>query len=121
MPKVPLMSKRNLQRSKWRRMSYGYIIDWDVARERGAAIFESGGNTDSVQYRYVKKMNSDCRRFWPRTCLRVVDFDGMIVSCITLAENTSQSAMKLPPQEAIDEMKRVLETKEEPRWYKFYA
>lgn len=106
--------------TKQRRMAYGFVIDWAVAAERGGVDFNPA-LCDTPQMTYAKRMMRECRLIWPNTKIRPVDFDRKILACIALAENTSQRAMQLPSQHAIEQMKNVLQTTEDPKWYKYYG
>jgi hypothetical protein len=50
-----------------------------------------------------------------------VKYKGMVQFCIAFAENTTPKAMKLPPQDVIDEIKKVLEIDKQPKWYRYYS
>lgn len=94
-----------------------FIIDAAVAGERGRIdrIMRSPEMT------YVKRMMFECRHVWRRTTIRPVYFGRKVFACVALAENTSERAMQLPSQENINAMKLVLQTDEEPKWYKYYG
>ena len=50
-----------------------------------------------------------------------VKYKGMVQSCIAFVENTMLKAMRLPLQDMIDEMKKVLEIDKQPKWYRYYS
>jgi len=54
-----------------------------------------------------------------RARLRNVKVVGGTSLCIGLASNMSDSAMKLPPQEAVDKLKELLGIDEPPKWYEY--
>jgi hypothetical protein len=114
--------------AKHRRMAYGYIIDWNIAKARGETLWNTlearQSLVRSVELSYVKHMNALCRAHWPRVHLEPVKFDGMIYSCITLADTVgswNSAGKEKPPQEVIDKIKLLLETDDEPKWYKYYG
>jgi hypothetical protein len=113
--------------AKHRRMAYGYIIDWNVAKARGETLWNTPEARQSlvrsVELSYVKHMNTLCRAHWPRVHLEPVKSDGMIYSCITLADTAGSwnSAGEKPPHEVIEKIKLLLETDDEPKWYKYYG
>ena len=109
-------------------MAYGYIIDWDIAQQRGETLWntpeEREGLVRSIELSYVEHMNALCRSHWPRIHLRLVKSDGIIYSCITLADtmadwNSAGDVIPLP--EVIEKIKGLLQTDEEPKWYKYYG
>jgi hypothetical protein len=102
-------------------MAYGYIIDWKLARERGTALFNPEEAHDGFKLTYIKMKNVECCRYWRRSRMLPVKYKGMVQSCIAFAENTTPKAMQLPPQGVIDEMKKVLEIDEQPKWYRYYS
>jgi len=51
--------------------------------------------------------------------LKNVKLNSRSALCITLASNSSKSAMELPPQEKIDKLKLLLGTDEAPKWYEY--
>jgi len=103
-----------------RRMACRFVIDWAAAAERGRVDFNPA-LCDTPQMTYVKRMMRECRVIWPNTKIRPVDLDRNILTCIALAENTSQRAMQLPSQRAVDQMKHMLQTTEDPKRYKYYG
>jgi hypothetical protein len=114
--------------TKQRRMTYGYIIDWDVAQRRGETLWNTPEARESlvrsIELSYVKHMNALCRSHWPRIRLRPVKSDGMIYSCITLADTVADwnsAGDVIPPPEVIEKIKGLLQTEEEPKWYKYYG
>lgn len=114
--------------SKQRRMAYGYVIDWDDAQARGKALWNTPEVLQtlvrSIELSFVMHMHAQCLAHWPRARLRPVKFDGMIYSCITLADNIGDwksAGNEVPPQDVIEKLKRLLETDEQPKWYKYYG
>jgi hypothetical protein len=112
--------------SKHRRMAYGYIIDWDDAEARGKALWSTPealqGLSRSVELSFVMHMRRQCQAYWPKASLRPVRFQGMTYSCITLADNIgdwNSPGDDIPPQNVIETLKHLLETGEEPKWYKY--
>jgi hypothetical protein len=105
-------------------MMYGYVIDHDWAHERACARYgpaKTEDKEDQFETRYTLTLSGICARVWRRTRLRCVETDKVLSSCVSLAENTSESAMKLPPREVINKIKLALETEEEPAWYRVYC
>jgi hypothetical protein len=117
--KVP---RRGRRPTKWRHMMYGFVIEHGWARERGCAKFGPATTDHELRSRggrFTKTLASSCTRVWRRTRLRAATTNnGLVLNGISLAENTSSDAMSLPPREVIDRIKAVLETEEEPSWFK---
>ena len=112
--------------SKQHHMAYGYIIDWDDAEARGRALWNTPEALQtlvrSIELSFVMHMRRQCQAHWPRTSLRPVRLQGMTYSCITLADNIgdwNSPGSEVPPQDAIEKLKHLLETDEEPKWYKY--
>jgi hypothetical protein len=105
-------------------MMYGFVIEHERAVERGIALYGSAKTEyeeDCRASRYAKKMISDSARVWRRTRFRGAKTNKGHFSAMSLAENTSESAMLLPPREVNDMIKLILETEEEPGWYKIFC
>jgi hypothetical protein len=122
-PNLVAQKQRPIKRPEWCHMLFGFIVNPEIARERGIATFGPGlteEDFDRFESKYTLRLHAQCSLLW-RTRLRVVRFGNSFANCITLGENTSESAMKVPPEEIIDKMKVLLGTKEEPKWYRCYS
>jgi hypothetical protein len=100
------------------------MYDHGWARERGCAMFgpaKTESEEDSCEFQFTKSLKSGSMRVWRKTRFRAVLVKKELLSAISLAENTSQNAMELPPREVIDKIRVILETEEEPAWYKIYC
>jgi hypothetical protein len=105
-------------------MMYGFVIEHDWARERGCVMFgpaEDEDEEDSCESRYTMVLARRSTRVWKWTRFRGASTDRGLLSAISLAENSSESAMRLPPREMIDQIKLILETDAEPQWYKVFC
>ena len=85
----------------------------------GPAKYED--EEDSCESRYTMILARRSTRVWKRTRFRGISTDRGLLSAISLAENSSEVAMKLPPREVIDQIKLILETDAEPQWYKVFC
>ena len=107
-------------------MAYGYITDWDKAEAHGRALWDTPEALQnlvrSIELSFVMHMRRQCQVHWPRASLRPVRFQGMTYLCITLADNIgdwNSPGSELPPQGVVEKLKHLLETDEEPEWYRY--
>lgn len=95
--------------------------------ERGKVIFKDGHGKTDMPARVVHKCYRDCQKVYPRVRSRVIQIQGenRLHGCIVVAENTSEKASRLPPQEVMDALKKKLMERlgmEPPlAWFNVYA
>ncbi|KAH9938939.1 hypothetical protein B0H21DRAFT_52441 [Amylocystis lapponica] len=110
--------KRPLKLQQWRHEVLGYMIPRDVAVRHGAAMWGTEGTEDTLAYGYVAwAIWQSGLQFSARMCLVYVR-KTEVAFCISLAENTSIEDMELPPQGNVHKLKRLLDTRKPPTWWK---